>query len=291
MASSLDAITGQAAADGQRRHSRWDAALFQTLARGQARMLWYALEGEPWQEAIVRAYLNLAAEAIGQGYLDRAALEHLQGRAQAPDSVNLLGLMLVQLVHTQLPELPASQRLPVLARAWNLCEGLLQQPAWLNRYVASAASPPPALAELETFLVRTLEPALASDRRADFRGPFTLAVLDARQVDDELLPGDMHLAAPAVLCIHDRLRPGIQAGAFLAPGGKSRFLGLTPCLASGYASAGAPGVEVHGSAVRVNGVDTALPLLGRVHRLVTGPAGFVVASAVDSQRLWVLDTP
>lgn len=291
MAPPFDSLVAQAAESGARRHARWDAALFQGLARGQARMLWYALEREPGRDSVVRAYLTLVADAVGHGYLDRAALDHLQGKAPAPDSLNLLSRVLVQWIHTQIPEVPAGERLAVLARAWNLCEGLLEQPVWLNRYVASIAALPPALGELDRFLIDALEPALASDRQATFRGPFTLAVLDARQVEDDLLPGEMHFVAPAVLCVHDRLRQGVQAGAFLAPSGKARFLGLTPCLASGYEVAGAPAVEQLPGAVKVNGVEAALPLLRRVHKLVAAPAGFVVASAVDSQRLWVLDTP
>ena len=34
-----------------------------------------------------------------------------------------------------------------------------------------------------------------------------------------------------------------------------------------------------------------LPMLGEAHRVAAARAGFVVVSAVDSQRLWIVETP
>ena len=34
-----------------------------------------------------------------------------------------------------------------------------------------------------------------------------------------------------------------------------------------------------------------LPFLAEVYERLTVPAGFVVASAVDSQRLWIVESP
>jgi hypothetical protein len=291
MSDTWDTVARELAARGPRRHADWDAELFETLASGPARALSDALHAEPRRDKVLAAWLTLAAEAVGLGYVDRASVHHLvTGQGPAPESLTLLGRCLVRLSLEQLPAYPADRAVALLARMWNLCEGLAAQPLWLNRYVASAAVEAPALEKLDAFLATTLEPALAPARVSTFSGPFTLGILDLREVADEFLPGEMHLAAPSVLCVHDRRAEDVRVGLFLAPGGEPRVLGLQPCLGPGPEET-PPALELLQNAVRVNGREAALPLLGAPHRALAARSGFVVASAVDSQRLWVLETP
>ena len=280
------------AAQGPRKHAGWDAELFETLVSGPARMLWNALSAEPRGDRVMAAWLKLAAEAVGLGYVDRASVRFcVTGQGPTPESMTPMCRCLLLLAPAQLPAYPADRAVALLARTWNLCEGLAAQPLWLNRYVDSvAASEPPALEQLEEFLATTLEPALTPARAAAFSGPFTLAMLNTRELMDDFIPGDMHLAAPAVLCVHDRRLAHTQVGLLLAPEGRSRFLGFQPCLGPGPGET-PPSMEPLKNAVRVNGQEAALPLLGVPHRMLAARSGFVVASAVDSQRLWVLDTP
>ncbi|MCP3143886.1 hypothetical protein [Pyxidicoccus xibeiensis] len=291
MSEPWETLASEVAADGERRHSGWDPELFDSLVRGPGAALWGALQARPRRERVVGAWLKLTAEAVGLGHVDRASAQHLlSGKGAMPDSMTLMARCLLQLSLAQLPAYPEEQAVALLVRTWNLCEGLAGQPVWLNRYVASAAASAPALEKLDAFLTTTLAPALAPVRTSTFSGPFSLAILDTRKVMDEFLPGEMHLAAPMVLCVHDRRDNGVHVGLFLAPQSEARFLGLQPCMGHGPVEV-PPALEVTSNTARVNGKEAALPLLGTPHRTLVARSGYVVASAVDSQRLWVLDSP
>src|SRR2546421_535476 len=87
-------------------------------------------------------------------------------------------------------------------------DGPQREPVWVDRYVLACAGQLRRLADLEPFLVQVLEPALLPAATAHWQGPFQVGVLDGRRLLDEFLPGEMHLAAPAVLCVHDRRLAG-----------------------------------------------------------------------------------
>jgi hypothetical protein len=265
------------AQEGPRRWSGWDAGLFAQTGRGPARALARSLDGEAHAEQVLTAYLRLVQEAIGLGYL-----------GAGPDPGNFLTHCLLRVVPDKLASVPAPERLAVLAKVWNLGEGLLREPAWVDRYVVACAAQLTDLADLEAFLVRVLEPALVPVRAALWQGLLHVDVLDLRPVLDEFLPGEMHLAAPAVLCVHDRRLVGVHVGLFLRPERKSAFLGLTPCLRQ-YAEEAPPG-KLEDGRLTVGAATAELPLLGRGHRHVRTRSGFAVASAVDSQRLWVVES-
>ncbi|QSQ21885.1 hypothetical protein JY651_43185 [Pyxidicoccus parkwayensis] len=291
MSDTWEALVRELSTQGPRRHASWDASLFETLVHDAAATLRSSLHAEPRRDAVVGAWLKLAAEAVGLGHVDRASARYLlTGQGRIPETVTLTGRCLLQLAPAQLPAYPAEKAVALLTRTWNLCEGLAAQPVWMNRYVASAAAEAPALEKLDEFLVTTLAPALAPSRTSAFSGPFTLAMLDTRKLMDEFLPGDMHLAAPSVLCVHDRRAEDMKLGVFLAPEGKARFLGLMPCLGTGHEET-PPRLEVRPGAVRVNKRVATLPFLSTPHQTLVATSGYVVASAADSQRLWVLDTP
>jgi len=281
----LENLIVAVAREGKRRHARWDGALFDEVACGPALALWKSLKDQPQPESVLSAYFQLVQEALGTGFLKRADGAALR---QWP---NFLTLCLVHLVPASLAAVPNSERIPLLAKVWNLCEGLLREPAWVDQYVTALAAQLSDLADIEGFLVRTLEPALAPTKPARWEGPFVLAVLNARPLDDDFLPGEMHLAAPVVLCVHDRRRAGVHLGLFLQHGRRSRFLGLTPCLGQHGPAEGLPAVQVTEQRLQVGSRAVDLPFLNccREHALA-GP-GFAVFSAVDSQRLWVVETP
>lgn len=268
--------------EGPRKYARWDADHFQQLAAGPAQALWCSIKESSQAEAILAAYLRLLEEGIGGGYLKRT------NGAAAPWP-NFLTFCLVKLVPGGLAQAPAKQRLPLLAKIWNLGEGLLREPAWVDRYVTASAANLQAVEKVENFLVQTLEPALAPARPAQWRGPFALCILDGRAADDDFLPGRMHLAAPAVLCIHDRRRPEVHLAVFLQAQQRSRFLGLTPCL--GDFASQEPPVHLAAHELAVGGQKVGLPFLRCVHTHVAASTGFVAVSAVDSQRLWIVESP
>ncbi len=277
-------------AEGARRFARWDDALYRDLCEGPARRLWKRLAQRPGGAAVLDAYLAFAVEAIGLGYIDRAGFDALTGEdgGAAP---NLIALFWIKKIPRKLARLDPEAQIALLARTWNLGEGLLGEAPWLNRYVTAALHGIDPLADLEAELTRVLEPALAVRAPSAFGGPFAVTTLDASDLDDRFLPGEMHLAAPAVLCVHDRRRPGVSAGVFLRPGGESGFLSLARCLGRSGGEQGVPEVELLANRVRIGDKSVALPLLGRGHLAIAARAGFCVASAVDSQRLWVVESP
>ena len=144
---------------------------------------------------------------------------------------------------------------------------------------------------LPAHLATVLEPVLVPPPPSQWTGPCALAVLDLRRIADRFLPGEMHLAGPAVVCVHDRRRPGAQLGVLLGRGGRSRVLGATPCLGATLHEGARPAVTLDDGRLAIGKLSVALGWLREpLEKLVTA-TGFVVASAVDSQRLWVVDTP
>jgi hypothetical protein len=282
MSDAFERVVDRVGCEAPRRHARWDANLFGALCAGPGRRLWQGLAGQPTAEPVLAAYLELVREAVATGYL-RAA-------AGGTDASCFLALCLLRLLPESLGTVAAAERLPLLVKVWNLGEGLLRQPAWVDRYVVARAAELPVLADVEEFLLRVLEPALAPAAPSAWAGPFAVAVLDARPLCDEFLPGPMHLAAPAVLCVHDRRQPGVQLGVFLRPGRQSRFMGLTPCLGAYPEEDGLPRYAVEEKRLRVGGQAVELPLLRRPQAGLLARAGFAVVSGVDSQRLWVVES-
>jgi hypothetical protein len=228
--------------------------------------------------------LRLIQEGIGGGYLKR------MNATPGPPWPNFLTFCLVHLVPGGLAQTPVKQRLPLLAKIWNLSEGLLREPAWVDRYVTANAASLQEPAGIANFLVETLEPALAPTKPAQWKGPFALTILDSRAADDEFLPGQMHLAAPAVLCIHDRRRADIHLAVFLQTQRRSRFLGLTPCLGEYDGHPQLP-LQLGEHRLDIGGQQVRLPFLRSAHTHVAATTGFVAVSAVDSQRLWIVESP
>ena len=107
---------------------------------------------------------------------------------------------------------------------------------------------------------------------------------------EDFLPGEMHLAAPRVVCVADRRDPDHRLGLLLGHGGQSRWLGPVPAMAPYDEDGPKPAAKVSGGEARVGSHQVDLPLLGEAHRVASARAGFVVVSAVDSQRLWIVET-
>jgi hypothetical protein len=268
--------------DGPRRFARWDAALFEAVVAGPAQTLAAALGGQADADAVLAAYLSLLHQGVGLTAVRRAET--------GPDGWGCyLERCLVEQMPALLPRVPAGRRVPLMAKAWNLGEGLSREPAWLDRYVSASAAALADLEDLETFLVRTLEPVLSAGPPASWKGPFAVTVLDLRPLHEEFLPGEIRLAAPTVLRVADRRRAGVEAGVLLGRGGKSRPLGLMTGLGE-FAEAGdGPAVAFQDGRVRVAGEEVVVPRLRRCHRHLVARSGFVAACAVDSQRLWIVE--
>jgi hypothetical protein len=269
--------------DSPRRFARWDAALFDAVVNGPARELAKNLQGETDAAAVLGAFLQLAQQAVGTGALRQAT-------ANGPWK-SFLERCLVDLVPRLLPGVKAGRRLPLLVQVWNLGEGLHREPEWLDRYVTACATRFQDLADLQGAIIRTLEPVLTPPPPATWKGPFQVHVLDLRSLHDEFLPGEIALAAPTVLRVEDRRRKGLQAGVLLRRGGRSELLGLTEGLGTYSEPEFTFGVKFEDGRVSVAGHAVEVSSLRRCHRHAPARAGFLAACAVDSQRLWIVESP
>jgi hypothetical protein len=279
---SVEKLAGEIEVLGKRNSSRFDAARFQRLVAAQGRELWRNVRGAPNPYPVLRSYLRLVAEAVGMGCL----VEDEHGRQR-----DFLSELLAVQVPARIGQVAPERRTACLAMLWNLGEGLLQEPAWLNRFAMAFAGDALDLLALPVHLASVLEPVLVPLPPSRWAGPCALTVLDPRPIAEGFLPGEMHLAAPAVVCVHDRRRADTQLGVLLAHGGKSRMLGATPCLGATVHEGARPAVTFAPGQLAVGGQHVVLGWLREpLEKLVTA-TGFVLASAIDSQRLWVVDTP
>lgn len=268
--------------DGPRRFARWNAALFDAVVEGPAGALAAALRGQTDAEALVNGYLRMVQQAIGIGALRQATPSDAR--------TTFLERCLIELVPSLLPGVKEGKRLPLLVEVWNLGEGLLREPAWLDRYVTACSGRLSDLNDVQSFLIRTLDPVLAASSPSSWRGPFAVTVLDLRPLHDDFLPGEIALAAPTVLRVEDRKGSGMQAGILLRHGGKSELLGLTDGLADYTEEGERVAVSFDDGQATLAGQKVALPFLRRCQAHVIARAGFVAACAVDSQRLWIVES-
>jgi hypothetical protein len=252
------------------------------IVRGPAEELWVRLAHAERQDRAVAErtlsdYLRLVHEAVGLGYIRRV------DRAST-----FLDECLRNIVPEYLHQVESSQRGQVLAKVWNLAEGLAREP-WLSEFVRIRLGPSVNLLTIEKQIEALLVPVLSPPRQSDWSGKFRVHVLNLRDDDDEFLPGDIYLAAPTVICVRDR-RHSVCLGLLLQRDGQTEVLGNIDAL-PGYSDAtAAPRIEFAPNAVTIDGRRVELPLLGEFHTWAAAPtAGFVIVSAVDSQRLWVVE--
>src|SRR5262249_31819622 len=146
MSDAFDEIAERRGDDGARRFARWDLALYRALCQGPAKRLGRRLKAKPFGAALLDAYLALAGDAIGLGYVDQEGYDALtkEGRAAA----NLIALLWIKKLPERRFEGDPEQQIDLFAKAFNVGEGLLGEPGWLNRYVAASLHD---LAELDGF--------------------------------------------------------------------------------------------------------------------------------------------
>lgn len=274
---SLEQRLKAAAKDGLSLSANFDADLFLSLFGPGAQALDDALADEG-SDRLVRAYLRLGQEALARGYI--------------LGPMGLPAQLLLKLAPEQLPRLDAQARLQALAELWNLSEGVCREPRWMQSYLGARAQELDSLESLRSKLIELLEPVLAPGSPSTFSRSIKIAQVNTRALDDEFLPGEMFLCAPTVVAIIDRARP-VCLGLILRENKKSQLIGPLGMLGDRDMFAGLEAnddvakVERSTSGLRLNGQSIDLPLLGRVHQHTVAPAGFIVASAVDSQRLWI----
>lgn len=261
-------------------YANWDQDLYDQFLDGQAAELYEKLVGDDQhREKVVRAYLQIVEQGIGRSMV--------QG-CRTDSATSVLEHCLAVVVPTQLCNFSAEQQVGLLAKTWNICEGLDNQPRWVGQYVLSRISELPSLDELSEFLINILEPVL-SPRKAEWQGSLQMQCLDPCEIDDEFLPGEMYFAAPTVLCVEDRIRP-IQLGILLQENGQSRWLGPVEKLPSIDQAGDLPNLTFADQKVSIGNRELDVPYLDSVHQKACSAAGFAVVTATNSQRVWVVES-
>lgn len=271
--------------DGRTLYAKWSPAVWENLCRGPAARLSQGLEGRPDRKEILENYLALGREAVGLQYVDKPIFD-----PDPPAPPAFLATLWIDVLPRLLPAIAPKQAIELLAKVWNVGERLIREPVWLTRYLSGRLDKLRDLARFEEWLRESLTPVIDQPPPARWTGPMTCAILDCRPFHDEFLPGKIHLAAPAVACVHDRREERVRLGVLLRRGRESLCLGRTPCLGDFPVSDG-PAVSFAGQGLRVGSQEVVLPHFGAPHGHAVAPTGFVVAAARASQRLWIVESP
>jgi hypothetical protein len=287
----FETMVAREAAAGPARHARWDAHLFEAYAAGPARWVLESVGSAPDAATVLCSYLALVREAVGAGYVTRVPIDRKLLRYY-PDFewASVIELGLCHLLPNALAAVPGGRHLDALALVWNVAEGLQQQPRWLDRHVARRIR---ALESLDGFVdevTRAVEDVLGPARPSSWAGPFASTILSTRDLAADFLPGAMHLAAPSVVCVHDRRREGVQVQLVYQRGGLSAVSGPYPCPGDHAISGDTPEAVWSPGELRIGAHRVALPTLVELKSMLVAAPGFAVVSARDSQRLWIVES-
>lgn len=270
---------------GQRRFATWNDAAFDWFLERPVQALvdnlsW--LDEKPPDDVTLENFLQLVCEGIGTGWL----------RPIQPDGTShtFLAYSLTALVPYQLGRVARNERGEALRRVWNLGEGLAREPQWLNQYAIARTEWGSEIGTLDRHLAEILAPVLSPQPAATWRGTQQLHILNLRESRDEFVPGRMYLASPAVLCVEDRMTAGETIAILLQKPGKSEILGPVTRLPEYAESFSQPSIRTEADSIAINGQSVAAPLLSSPRQAVCVSSGFVVVSADDSQRLWLVES-
>ena len=262
---------------GAAQFANWDPVLFQGYCQSALPRLVQHPQASP---ALASAFCELLCEAVGRGYL--AMSVHA-------NPTNLMEYCFRDWLVSRLAAVATDQQLPFLADAWNILEGLLREPRWVNAYVMARVRELADEGSLASFLGRVLKPLFEPATTANWSGPFRVTLLSLRPGDDEFLPGDMHLVAPTILAVRDRRRD-LSCGVVLRKQGKSELAGLFGDTSPYVEQPASTEPRWQGEWLAFGGERIQLPYLGEPARWLQADAGFVVASAVNSQKLWIVES-
>ena len=286
----IAAIRRAVAADGDRRFARWDEAAFSGFVDAFNGWMFWQLRRHPAPAVLCRAWMAMVAEGVGAGMLGplgaspRSALKR-QG---------LLAWCLARLIPQSASQMPVDEALSAMATAWNLCEGMATLPAWMGRYVHARCAARDGLRELKDmpdFIAAALAPLLVAPPSPRWEGALSVSTLDLRDAHDHFLPGEIYPVAPSVVCVTDRRDPDAATAIFLRPDGKSELMGPTPALARWAGEGDAlPAMKLAPEALALGPREVKIPTLRHPHSHALLPSGFAVVSAVDSQRVWIVES-
>ncbi len=265
-------------------YADWDGDFFLEVWSRSAWGLIRLLEDEPSEEPVVRAVLGALAEAMGRGYVTRYTLSW--DASGGPK--NLMSLVFGRLILYGISRIATGERLQLIADLWNLCEGLYQQPGWMDRAVTGTlARTYPDLTQVVPLATECLGELLSPLPNAAWTGVRQTIQLDLSEAADTFLPGEIYRAGPRVVYVQDR-RDTTEVALFLAPEGETRIIGEASHV-SALSPGRTPRVEVSGGRVKAGGHEAAINFLREPLGTLALDSGFVLTSTRDSQFVWVTE--
>jgi hypothetical protein len=270
---------------GRRQFGVWNDAAFDAYLAGPAQTLQAILQWEDKQDpdrASVANFLELVYEGVGAGWL--GTIE------DGLPPTTFLAHCLATVVPNRLRNVPRPRRSEVLRNVWNLGEGLAREPQWLNQYAITRTGWSADLCKLDQHLADILTPVVSPQPAATWQGRLQLQVLNLRELDDAFVPGRMYLASPAVLCVENRMPPKNTLAVLLQKGGTSTALGSVGPLPEYVETFAPPSIDATVDAITINGRSIEAPLIAAPRQTLCIAAGFLVVSADDSQRLWLVES-
>lgn len=284
MSDDTNILLRQLREQGPRQFASWNEDAFECYIDGALENLANRLKWSDKENPdvdTIENFLRLVFEGVGAGWIGP-----LQDHVSAP---TFLAHCLWTVVPYQLGKVPREKRAEVLRRVWNLGEGLAHEPLWLNQYVITRTDWSTDLETIDQHLAMILQPVVAPLPPADWTGKFQLHILNLRQQADSFVPGRMYLASPAVLCIEDRVNSMESLAILLQKSGKSEVLGTVGRLPDYVETFDAPSIQAMPDEISINGQKVAAPLIASPRQTVCVASGFVIVSADDSQRLWLVE--
>ncbi len=268
--------------EGRHLYSAWDSSLFVQLMIGPAQLLFRSIAESVSSRKVVDTYLRLIQEGVGLGLLTTpvGSIDTL--------AHTLLSYCLLTLIPDQLSLFPEEARLGILCDTWNLCENISALPRWAEVYLCNQASMNLLnISRLESFLESHISILFNPNPKWDWTGELITAIIDTKVLDYRFLPGGLHLLTPNVVAIQDRFRDSFLA-LVIAPKGDSVVLGPFGDRFEPFTEKDPPLVVVQSEGAIVEGRHIQLASINQLDSCVASSAGFLVGSAVDSQRLWLV---
>ncbi len=241
-----------------------------------------SLRHDPGRDAALADWTRLVAEAVARGYLTRC-------EGQPPRHEALIRWLFLDHLPETLVELEPRDRSLTLALAWNLSEGSRVFPAWMRPWLFELRNELLPIHDLATTLPRVLARLCGAGEAREWRWPARTVILDPRPLDPAFLPGTMHLAAPGVVCVHGRIEARSTVNLVFEPEGASRLVRGTHCPETPAPDCSGKVREDRGH-FSIDQVQVDLPGLAHAHAWLVSSLGYAVWSAVDSQRLWVVES-
>lgn len=285
MADQVESLIAQLRNEGGQKFAAWNASVFDAYLAESLGNLQLHLSWEEKKESSVDLdtrlnFVRLVYEAVGAGWLTSADPD-------APPTTFLAHC--ISLLSYRISNIPRADRGRIMQLIWNLGEGMAQQPQWLNQYAIARTDWSTKLAQLDQHLETILAPVLTPLPAADWQSQFRVSVLDFRRESESFLPGRVYLAAPALLCVEDRLNEMETQAVLLAKDGESILLGSVGKLDEYQESFSQPLIKTDVDFITVNGHKVDTPFLHTPMTPVCVAAGFIAIAATDSQRIWLVE--